>query len=97
MKRMGISGILLKWFSSYLIGRNQRVVLYGTASDCKYTNAGVPQGSILAPLLFLIYINDIDENIISKMLLFADDSILSYTYKNASEAEEILNKDLNQL
>jgi len=49
----------------------------GIVSETKHTNAGVPQESILAPLLFLIYMNNIEENIISKMLLFADDSTLS--------------------
>jgi len=93
---MGVGGVLLQWFCSYLAGRNQRVVMLGIASETKSTNAGVPQGSILAPLLFLIYINDIEENIISKMLLFADDYTLSHTYSNPKDAEVIINKDLQQ-
>jgi len=94
---MGVGGVLLQWFSSYLAGQNQRVVMSGIASETKHTNAGVPQGSIYAPLLFLIYIIDVEENIISKMLLFADDSTVSYTYSIPKDAEEIIKKDLQQI
>ena len=61
LRRIGISGSLLSWFANYLKDRKQRVVLPGASSNWSIINAGVPQGSILGPLLFLIYINDIVE------------------------------------
>ena len=76
LSSVGISGPLLRWFTDYLDKRKQRVVLPGTASSWTSIKAGVPQGSILGPLLFLVYINDIVENIHSSIRLFADDTSL---------------------
>ena len=76
MKCNGISGNLLRFLENYLRDRFQRVVLNGTTSNWRGLNAGVPQGSVLGPLLFLIYINDLTDNISSQMRLFADDSSL---------------------
>ena len=59
LKRFSITGILLSWFSSYLENRIQRVVLDGKASQWERLHAGVPQGTVLEPLLFLIFLNDL--------------------------------------
>ena len=59
LKAAGVQGEILKWFINYLAERKQRVILPGIASDWTYILAGVPQGSIFGPILFLIYINDI--------------------------------------
>ena len=72
----GIDGKAFKIFDSFLQNRVQRVVLNGVSSDWQHIKAGVPQGSVLGPLLFLIYINDLTENISSNIKLFADDVAL---------------------
>ena len=76
LEQHGIWGSLLKLFQNYLNDRNQRVVLNGSFSEFFSIESGVPQGSILGPLLFLIYINDLEENIKSNITFFADDTML---------------------
>ena len=76
LQTVGIIGHLLQWFTDYLNNRKQRVVLPGVFSHWTDLKAGVPQGSILGHLLFLIYINDIARNINSSKRLFADDTSL---------------------
>ena len=76
LKNLGCSERLLKWFSSYLSDRRQRVVINGQASGWTYIKEGVPQGSILGSLLFLIYINDIVNELHASARLFADDTSL---------------------
>ena len=63
LEAAGVAGGALSWFTNYLSDRRQRVVLPGASSDWVYVRAGVSQGSILGPILFLVYINDIVEDI----------------------------------
>ena len=74
LKQLGVTGKLLGWLRSYLSGRQQRVVLNGKSSDWRNINSGVPQGSVLGPLLFLVYINDILDDLQSLCYIFADDT-----------------------
>ena len=78
LKHYGINGSLLSWFGSYLTDRYQRVALDGSFSDWLPVTSGVPQGSILGPLLFVLYVNDVPNYIQynSTIALFADDSKL---------------------
>ena len=93
----GVSGQLLDWFDSYLKGRKQRVVINGQQSSLLEVSAGVPQGSILGPLLFLIYINDIVTNVSSDIFMFADDTILFEIIENHERSFTTLNNDLDVL
>ena len=92
-----ISGSLLSWFSSYLSEWRQRVILPGIQSDWNYIYAAVPQGSILGPLLFLPYINDIVNDIGSNIRLFADDTNLFLVVENPDTAAETFNSDLEKI
>ena len=95
LRDIGCSEALLNWFSSYLFNRRQRVVFNGQTSEWTYVKAGVPQGSILGPLLFLIYINDIVHELRASVRLFADDTTLYIIVENPNTAGAILNGDLN--
>ena len=94
LKSMGISGELYNLLENYLSGKFQRVILNGQHSSWKPILAGVPQGSILGPLLFLIYINDLPNELKSNVKLFADDTSLFTIVKDINESASILNNDL---
>ena len=97
LEAAGITGSLLTWFRSYLTNRKQRVVLPGVQSNWNYIRAGVPQGSILGPLLFLLFINDIVTDIGSNIRLFADDTSLYMIVDNPTATAELLNLDLEKI
>ena len=94
-KQNGISGSVLQLLSSYLNERKQRVLLNGHVSDWGSVESGVPQGSVLGPLLFLIYINDLEKGIKSKINFFADDTSLISIVTNQTLSAVELNHDLN--
>ena len=97
IKQNGISGNLLNLLCDYLRNRNQRVLLIGQVSDWSDVRAGVPRGSILVPLLFLICINDLSEGLSSNAELFADDtSLFSVTHDSNTSALEV-NSDLGKI
>ena len=97
LKAAGVTGNVLKWFKSYLSNRKQRVVLPGVFSDWKDIKAGVPQGSILGPLLFLVFINDIVSDINSNIRLFADDTTIYVIVENPLTTSVVLNSDIQKI
>lgn len=96
VEHYGIRGVALKWLTSYLSHRKQFVHYNNTSSDLLEVLCGVPQGGIISPLLFLIYINDI-ENVsrILKILLFADDTSLFCSGKNIDDLCRTINAELD--
>ena len=95
LKQNGICGNLLHLFQSYLYKRKQRVVINGSYSEFSLIESGVPQGSVLGPLLFLIYINDLEKNVKSNIKFFADDTMLYSIVKDPLISANDLNHDLD--
>ena len=87
----GVRGKLLNWINNFLTQRKQRVVINGTNSEWDEVTSGVPQGTVLGPLLFLMYINDITNNLHSEIRLFADDCILYNVVKSIADCEKLQN------
>ena len=95
MEYYGARGIVKQWFSSYLSNRKQFVVINGFKSSLNDINYGVPQGSVLGPLLFLIYINDLNISVKNSMVHhFADDTNLLYISKSLKTLCKKVNNDL---
>ena len=94
LRQLGISAKIVSWIESYLSNRFQRVVIHGQTSSWLPIEAGVPQGSILGPLLFLVYINDLVDDISCDVRLFADDTCLLEIVQNPTESAQHLNSNL---
>ena len=92
----GIGGKTLKWIDSFLCDRQQRVMVNGVKSDWAPVLSGVPQGTVLGPLLFSLYINDITEDIESELRLFADDCVCYREIKNTEDTVK-LQEDIDRL
>ena len=97
LNQVGVEGSFLNTVKSYLTGRQQVVVVDGIKSDVLDVKAGVPQGSRLGPLLFIIYMNDIVDDIESDIMIFADDTSLLASGSDPAETAEQLNRDLTKI
>ena len=98
LEHYGIRGTAQDWFKSYLSGRKQYVSINGSNSSYLSVTCGVPQGSVLGPLLFLIYINDLPRAS-SKLAfyLFADDTNIYYEAGSLAELQSVVNKELKKV
>ncbi len=97
MFNIGIRGMELDWFKNYLLNRKQFVHLNGKSSNLLDILLGVPQGSILGPILFLIYINDLPLSSLLKSLLFADDTALLASGSNIEDLTEFVNTEFQKV
>ena len=94
LRCIGVSSVA--WFQSYLSARRQCVSINGTFSEFMTIDCGVPQGSILGPLLFLIYINDMSISLNCRLSLYADDSALLFAHKDPDVISERLSSELTR-
>jgi hypothetical protein len=90
----GIRGITNLWFQNYLSERKQYLNFNGVVSDTLRITCGVPQGSILGPILFLLYINDIQNSTVLKLLSFADDTTIYASSPNINDLVEHTNSEM---
>jgi Reverse transcriptase (RNA-dependent DNA polymerase) len=97
LKKIGVSNVALNWFSDYLTNRQQFVCIGSVSSQLRTIKFGVPQGSILGPLLFLIYINDLPT--VSSLInyLFADDTTLLYSHSNLDSLISTVNTEFRKI
>ncbi len=94
LKSYGIGENIISWMASFLTSRKQRVCINGLYSEWKNVTSGIPQGSVLGPLLFVLYINDMPDDITSNIFLFADTKIFmnSSNHQNSVNLQQDLNK-----
>ena len=97
LKQNGISGNIFNTIIDFLSFRKQRVILNGHVSQWTNIEAGVPQGSVLRPLLYLIYINDLSDDLSTNAKLFADDTSLFSVVRDINTSADHLNKDLRKI
>ena len=91
-----LGGKLLEWMKSYLVGRKMKTVVRGVSSEWAEVASGVPQGSVLAPLMFLTYINDLPDGVGSYINMFADDAKIMRKVTNMEDCQD-LQRDLDLL
>lgn len=96
MEGYGIKGDLLKWFKSFLSNRRQRVVINGETSSWKEVLSGVPQGSVIGPILFILFVNDMPDVVHGFIQLFADDAKIFAEMSSVDDQKE-LQADLDHL
>ena len=97
MRCIGFSEKVISWFESYLSGRTFKVNIDKKFSDPGNLTCGVPQGSILGPLLFLLYVNDMPQAVKCDLFLYADDTCLTFQHENVKEIEDQLNLNFSNL
>ena len=97
LRRTGICGEYLRQIDSFLSDRFQSVVLNGQTSNWSQIKAGVLQGSVLGPLLFLVYINDLPEGLTSNVKLFADDTSIFSVVRDSSSSSLSVNEELSKI
>ena len=91
LNKYGMRKRTLNWISSFLTNRTHHVVVNGSTSNVESVLSGVPQGTVLGPFLFLIYINDIEQHLTSKISLFADDSVIYRNINSPNDAKSLQN------
>ena len=97
LENYGIRGVALQWFKSFLRDRSHTVKIQNSISDRKTLNIGIPQGSQIAPVLFLLYINDLPNfSTEASTILFADDTTICFSNSNLSELTSICNIELEK-
>jgi len=96
LERYGITGNLLRWIESYISNREQQVIIKDTISLKGNLKAGVPQGSTIASLVFLIFINDIADDILGLCRLFADDTSVGERAFEINNLHSMVNIDINK-
>ena len=98
LKSIGIRGCAFNWFEDYLSGKTQTVCINGSDSEEMSMRRGVQQGSVLSPLLFLMFINDLPNSTKHcKIVLYADDTTIFFAHKDVHTIQSTLQQDLNAL
>jgi len=96
MEAYGIKGNILSWISNFLSGRKQRLVVNSKIPSCADMLSGIPQGSVLGPILFVLFINDLPDVVTSTVKIFTDDTKLFQAVRSTSDSAQ-LQQDLDNL